>query len=242
MALIPTHGEICKESPKTGEEACASYRLVPFLIIQISKALDALGVAVTAVATIFIALFTLALRRSTDKLWNAGEAQRALSEQTAERQLRAYVSVELFGHAKFSRDVSGNFVCEIPYKISNKGQTPALNVQIDINFIFAPQALTEDLPRPSKNAVRHSQYIVPSASYTGTAVKAFSPGKTPSDISQRLYVLGVVSYEDVFKGRRETWICSYLDQTAEFLARRASDPKVTVNATFRGAGRQNYGT
>jgi hypothetical protein len=45
--------------------------------------------AITALATIFIALFTLTLWRSSERLWEASENQRALSEKTAERQLRA---------------------------------------------------------------------------------------------------------------------------------------------------------
>jgi hypothetical protein len=88
IALIPTHGEICKESAKSGEETCASYRLVPFLIIEIGKILDALGVAITALATIAIAWFTWSLRRSTDKLWDAGERQLQLLSETSASQSR----------------------------------------------------------------------------------------------------------------------------------------------------------
>ena len=88
IALIPAHGEICKEGTKAGEEACTSYRLVPFLIIEIGKILDALGVAITALATIAIAWFTWSLRRSTDKLWDAGERQIALVRQVSTAQSR----------------------------------------------------------------------------------------------------------------------------------------------------------
>jgi hypothetical protein len=42
--------------------------------------------AVTAVATIAIAAFTLTLKRSTDKLWEAGEKQFTLAKETADRQ------------------------------------------------------------------------------------------------------------------------------------------------------------
>jgi acetolactate synthase regulatory subunit len=88
ISLIPAHYEICKEGAKIGEEACTSYNLVPFLIIQISKVLDALSVAITALATIAIAWFTLSLRRSTDKLWDAGERQLALLADTSAAQSR----------------------------------------------------------------------------------------------------------------------------------------------------------
>jgi hypothetical protein len=88
IALIPAHGEICKESQKTGEEACTSYRLVPFLVIEIGKILDALGVAITALATMAIAWFTWSLRRSTDRLWDADERQLKLLADTSAVQSR----------------------------------------------------------------------------------------------------------------------------------------------------------
>ena len=88
IALIPVHGEICKEGAKAGEEACTSYNLLPFLLIKIGQALDALGVAITALATIAIAWFTWSLRRSTDKLWDAGERQLKLLADTSAAQAR----------------------------------------------------------------------------------------------------------------------------------------------------------
>ncbi|SHH01182.1 hypothetical protein [Bradyrhizobium erythrophlei] len=88
ISLIPTHYEICKEGAKTGEEACPSYRFAPFLVIQIGKALDALSVAITALATIAIAWFTWSLRRSTDRLWDAGERQLKLLAETSAAQSR----------------------------------------------------------------------------------------------------------------------------------------------------------
>ena len=88
IALIPAHGEICKESTKTGEEACTTYRLVPFIVIEVGKVLDALGIAITALATIAIAWFTWSLRRSTDKLWDAGERQLKLLAETSVTQSR----------------------------------------------------------------------------------------------------------------------------------------------------------
>jgi hypothetical protein len=88
ISLIPAHGEICKEAEKAQQEPCTSYRLVPFLVIEIGKILDALGVAVAALATIFIAWFTLSLRQSTDKLWDAGERQLKLLADTSAAQSR----------------------------------------------------------------------------------------------------------------------------------------------------------
>jgi hypothetical protein len=88
IALIPAHGEICKEGAKTGEEACTAYSLLPFLLVKVGQTLDALSVAITALATIAIAWFTWSLRRSTDKLWDAGERQLKLLADTSAAQSR----------------------------------------------------------------------------------------------------------------------------------------------------------
>ncbi len=88
ISLIPAHYEVCKEGAKASEESCPFYRLVPFLVIEVGKILDALSVAITALATIAIAWFTLSLRRSTDKLWDAGERQLALLAETSAAQSR----------------------------------------------------------------------------------------------------------------------------------------------------------
>jgi hypothetical protein len=149
MALIPAHYEICKESAKPGEEACASYRFLPFLLVEVGKILDALGVAITALATIAIAWFTWSLRRSTDKLWDAGERQLELlsatsaaqssemkasvaaaeaavnvAQDTAKRQLRAYVTVNGVIRTKDPGDLNGEGFAVL-IDVKNSGQTPA---------------------------------------------------------------------------------------------------------------------
>jgi hypothetical protein len=85
LQLIPTHGQIC-EGTKSGSEHCTTYSTLPYLVVKIGRVLDSLGVAITALATIAIAWFTLSLRQSTDKLWDAGNEQRLSTERIAERQ------------------------------------------------------------------------------------------------------------------------------------------------------------
>jgi hypothetical protein len=85
---------VCEHNQTTEHEDCTTYSLFPFLLIQVFKTLNDYGVAITALATIAIGIFTFTLKMSTDRLWEAGEKQRRLYEDTAERQLRAYVLVE----------------------------------------------------------------------------------------------------------------------------------------------------
>jgi hypothetical protein len=86
-------GEICEYNQATKHEDCTTYSFLPFLFIKVAKTLNDYGVAITALATVAIGVFTLTLKLSTDRLWEAGEKSRVLSEETAKRQLRAYIFI-----------------------------------------------------------------------------------------------------------------------------------------------------
>jgi hypothetical protein len=81
--------------------------------------------AITALATIFIALFTLTLWQSTDRLWEASERQLTHLEGTAARQLRAYVFVS---GAAVTNVAEGDGIPEAQVVIKNFGQTPAYDL------------------------------------------------------------------------------------------------------------------
>jgi hypothetical protein len=61
--------------------------------------------------TFFLDLATIALWRSTDKLWAAGEIQREQLRKASERQLRAYVYLD---NAWFQETSPGHW--EIKYR------------------------------------------------------------------------------------------------------------------------------
>jgi hypothetical protein len=69
---IAAHYEIC-ETTKEGAKECARYGVIQFALREIGSVLDTYNGLITAIATAFIAWFTLSLRQSTDKLWKAGE-------------------------------------------------------------------------------------------------------------------------------------------------------------------------
>jgi uncharacterized membrane protein len=62
---------------------------------------DVFFIAMSAIATIFIAWFTLTLRRSTDKLWKANVDQFRLAKETADRQ-----AVEIQDQLTIARDAA----------------------------------------------------------------------------------------------------------------------------------------
>src|ERR1700736_3974040 len=114
-------GQICEYNQTTKHEDCTTYSLFPFLFIQIAKTLNYYGVAITAVATVAIGLFTLTLKLSTDRLWKAGEEQRWLYEDTAERQLRAYIYIQPVSMQHFD----SNLFISFSFLQINAGNTPA---------------------------------------------------------------------------------------------------------------------
>jgi hypothetical protein len=61
-------GQICEYNQATKHENCTTYSLFPFLFIKVFNTLNYYGVAITALATVAIGVFTLTLKLSTDKL------------------------------------------------------------------------------------------------------------------------------------------------------------------------------
>ena len=81
-------GEICEYNQATKHEDCTTYSLFPFLLIKVFDTLNYYGVAITALATVFIGVFTLTLKLSTDNLWMAAKDQIAAAENAAKMQSR----------------------------------------------------------------------------------------------------------------------------------------------------------
>ena len=81
LLVFPPYGAYC-ESDHANNEYCAAYEMTAAL----GGFLDAHNGTVTAIATVFIGLFTYTLKQATDKLWKAGDEQFRLAKETADRQ------------------------------------------------------------------------------------------------------------------------------------------------------------
>jgi hypothetical protein len=68
--VLPPYSAYCKAND-TNEYYCAAYKIV----VAFGGLIESYSAAFTALATVAIAGFTLTLKRSTDKLWLAGERQ-----------------------------------------------------------------------------------------------------------------------------------------------------------------------
>jgi hypothetical protein len=156
---------------------------------------------IIAVGTIFIAIFTIILGLFTVNLAGATDKLVKGAEKTAERQLRAYVNV---ANAKAKPD-GEFFVYSI--EVKNFGQTPAYKVRLRYMIELRDFPATEPFVVPD-----HPQVSVAVLPPTVPIHDAFRPTQIlGTNQRQRLnngtaaiYVYGLITYEDIFEGARET--------------------------------------
>jgi hypothetical protein len=255
LSLIPSYHEICEVTEKAQQEHCAAYQIVPFLGIKVAQILDKMGGVLTALATVAIALFTLTLRKSTDKLWDASERQlKLLSETsaaqsgdmkasikvatdaaraaivsnqisitTAERQLRAYVSVQqvnMITHRQPDRMgahgvVSGSIhTYEFSFILKNGGHTPATGVVTNISICKFPDGIPADFGFPDSETFGYGligpqiEWHTPSKSISAAELEAIGPAQP------KWFLWGWVEYNDIFFStiRHRTEICFEIER------------------------------
>jgi len=134
---VAAHYEIC-ETTKEGAKNCARYNVVSFALREVGIFLDSYSGLVTAVATAFIAWFTLSLRQSTDRLWDAGDKQLGLLKRSADISERALTELEApftaikiidTGLTKKTTEIGHDFGM-LKFSVTNDGRTPARLVEL----------------------------------------------------------------------------------------------------------------
>jgi hypothetical protein len=134
--------------------------------------------------------------RVAEKSADVGLAAINLSEETAERQLRAYFTLERA--LVFAKGTD----CQFNLRFLNSGQTPAYNVRCWYRFAVSPYGGEP----PYDNVGKLSGASVVGAGGTISVVKSFSitPEEKESIIKKQLaiFVWGQLMYEDVFKNPR----------------------------------------
>jgi hypothetical protein len=187
----PTEFRICDQAG----EKCGTHNAIATLFVYA----DQYGGLITAIATIFIALFTLSLWLSSEKMWNATQQTLRHAQDTAARQLRAYVRVEP-GSVKNLDTVPQGFV-----KITNGGQTPAHNLRVAIRLVFLkssegpfPQMLRDKVKyAPISISLNPGQVLFPNASDDRGPLGSESI-RMIANKQARMEVFGRVDYQDAF--------------------------------------------
>jgi len=138
-----------------------------------------------------------------------------IARESAERQIRAYISVQPYDF-EFLRGTNKAIACTAKYKIHNAGQTPAHHVRTDVDFRIAPWPLTESLAPLKENMLVFDRSVGPGETISGSAKK----GQDISELrdGMRLYLIGCVKYRDVFERNRETWFCGSFPEAERLLS------------------------
>ncbi|MBD8878956.1 hypothetical protein IHE49_00515 [Rhodanobacter sp. 7MK24] len=230
---VRTVGEYCSASPS----GCTIWTFFAAYWETIGDFLEKNEGAIEACGTIFVAIFTFTLWAATQKLGDLaleqGEAMdRSITEATRatqatnsiatvtrenaelmqsilHRQMRAYVSVDA-GQAIY-QDERLRFA-GVPV-ITNTGYTPARNVSHHVMAAILDTDLREDFEF-EKFGLRNvsDATLSPRQSFTinSPVRERFPDGEVEALMSgeaRRLYVWGVVAYEDIFGGKWETNFC-----------------------------------
>jgi hypothetical protein len=197
--LIPAHGDICDEVQNGQDAVCHSYQAVPFVGFKIVQSLDKAGVAITAFATIAIALFTFTLKRSTDKLWAAGERQisaveeaNRISQQAIVAGQRAWLSVDGVKFIAPTKIGEDEYILRVEAVVKNVGQTPATSVQVEFESYYA-EGNPETFADATNRVIRHARAwpatmgtaIFPDDTLTTRLVWSDPKGKIEKSITTR---------------------------------------------------------
>jgi hypothetical protein len=132
--------EICetaKEGTKQAAKECARYNIISFALREVGAHLDIIGALITAVATAFIARYTFTLKKSTDRLWEAGEKQfRQASAASLRQDLRTQDQLQLtrdnieFARLEFNATHRPKLVIREAHITIPTGRTPTAGVRL----------------------------------------------------------------------------------------------------------------
>jgi hypothetical protein len=202
-------GDLCAQwgAVKAVDE---SNRLVRVNIL-LSLILGALGVVATAIGAVLV---YRSLVQSEEGLKAASDANQ-LARETAQRELRAYVSAEKIAVVGLYVGHKATFVLEIV----NRGQTPAYDVEI----WSMPLAVTGEPDRAKafrKNTGHKTSKMVLGPSQDHTHTNASAGEITPESHfflmnGGTMIYFGVITYRDAFKKRRRTAFKYFVDGSGD---------------------------
>jgi hypothetical protein len=187
--------------------------------------------AVLAVATIFLAAFTIDLALT--------------SRKTAQRQLRAYVAARAENVSAFGPDVPVG----IRFRMTNHGQTPAYDVSHTAAIPILPHPLPPDFQFLAPPVSIASRFVLhPRASFDAGVVapRPFTDVEIVQATTNngfRIYLYGTVTYRDAFNKHRETTFCLSVVPSQNLIAMSRGQPlPKPVNLDFQASEQHNEAT
>lgn len=196
---------------ETAPENCASFDLLFSRSISdwwagTTDFIDRYHEHIAAFATVVIAIYTIILGKATLGLRDATKSTVESLEQTAERQLRAYVAI--------SAESVQNFDTTQPVRVQvalrNAGQTPAYELEFSgsvvvMTFPYVPGVtISYAFPDNISKTVLHPGHIFYATARTKDIPTQKSIDDTRIGTDYRVYAGGVARYKDAFGKQRET--------------------------------------
>jgi hypothetical protein len=155
------------------------------------------GEAITAFFTLVLGLSTVGLWISTWNLWEVTNATLTHSEKTAERQLRAYVYLEVIGRG-YPPPPKIPDRCSISLIIKNSGSTWARNVRVKHGMIVDPKD-ADPFAAVKWEDIKPSPIVIGPGQEIGMQFGDLS-GEDPREIignKRKVFHVAWVTYEDV---------------------------------------------
>jgi hypothetical protein len=218
--------ELC-DKPQTNEEAdiCQQWRMAnaaqeqiywlgrQYKLAQWEIVLLTGSIIVTLLAVIAAAIAARSAQQSV-----------AVAQDTARRELRAYVS----GRPNFIVSFSNAIPARAHYEISNGGSTPAYNLRNAAGIDVFPYPLPKDFKFPDVEVVKDNSVTLFSASPLQGIISArrvFTDDEISRVLSGecRLYVWGTIIYEDIFKNPQITKFARSVSGTQDVLKKLTSN-------------------
>ena len=212
--LIPAHEQICEQGKEANQKDCPSYHVALIATRRVAEFFDVHNWLVTALFAGLVTMFTwrlwqatIELGVSTDRLWDAGEKQRLLSEKTAERQLRAYIGVEPRG----VRKLVGKSLLVGHIAIRNVGNIPAKEISMfavtDWYLNGSQKVFKIGELYKSKTALPPRAEMIFGTSTCVDADLIERDAERPSVLGGFIFVYGKVTYTDEFNTVGWTEFC-----------------------------------
>jgi hypothetical protein len=215
LGLIPTYAQIC-EIDERKHESCPYYNIALFSLIKITKFFDEHGGALTAVATIAIAWFTLSLRDATAEQGRLTQQSIDLTRAEFELARAEFIAShrpQLKIH--FVRIVSGGRMrrpivdqpIRVKFEIINIGTSEATVLKSAVYLAYSTQFDLPSLPDVPRNDV-----IEPDRRFyegmSGTCEVSSDPWRADQH-GGLLYLYGWIAYRDAMDNPRTTYFCPY---------------------------------
>jgi hypothetical protein len=194
--------QICEANQYTGQEHCTPHHLLFIAVWYIGYVVN--PTSVTALATIAIAWFTWTLKESTDRLWEAGADQLALSRDEFIAAHRPKIIIHAVDLKRFltvaSAKDSGMDNLGAILLCVNKGRTSAVNIEIRATTMCSANIPDAKIQRP----------IIKTVESLDGGIKIWTEIDTGRGIQELIsfnypmYLIGTIAYFDQNENRRET--------------------------------------